>query len=52
MEKIGDDQAVVYVMVELNPRKMNGNGLLEQMLLHIHDNMKKNINNTFISLNQ
>ena len=32
--------------------KMDGNGLQKKMLLHIHDNVKKNVNNTFISLNQ
>ena len=52
VEKIRDDQAVVNLMVKLNLGKLDGNVLQKNMLLHIHDNMKKNINNTFISLNQ
>ena len=52
VEKIGDYQALVNVTAKLNLGKMDGNGLQKKMPLHIHDNMKNNINNTFISLNQ
>ena len=50
VEKIEDDQAVVNVMVK--SAKIDGNGLQEKMMLHIHDDMKKNINNTFVPQNQ
>ena len=52
VEKIWDDKAVVNAMVKLNLGKMEGNGLEEKMLLHIHYKTKKNINNTSISLDQ